>query len=91
MTTYVLGRNKMALSDEQKAARLQDKLARLRTKNRGLETGQKIILGGMLLAEAKREPRVRQWVLELAASTVKRDVDVKRLAPLLDELASMAP
>ncbi|KPC31103.1 Uncharacterized protein AC496_0011 [Pseudomonas savastanoi pv. glycinea] len=56
-----------------------------------METGQKIILGGMLLAEAKREPRVRQWVLELAASTVKRDVDVKRLAPLLDELASMAP
>ena len=79
----------MALSDEQKAARLQDKLARLRTKNRGLETGQKIILGGMLLAEAQRQPLVRQWVLKLAESTVKREVDRKRLAPLLEELAKM--
>lgn len=79
----------MALSDEQKAARLQDKLARLRTKNRGLETGQKIILGGMLLAEAQKQPLVRQWVLKLAESTVKREVDRKRLAPLLEELAKM--
>ncbi|EMP5213080.1 hypothetical protein RNM03_006498, partial [Pseudomonas aeruginosa] len=47
----------------------------------------KIILGGMLLAEARKDPKVRQWVIDMARATVKRDVDQKRLAPLLAELA----
>ena len=51
-----------------------------------MENGQKIILGGMLLAEARKDAKIRQWLLDMAKATVKRDVDQKRLAPLLAEL-----
>jgi hypothetical protein len=77
----------MAKTLEQKIKAKEDELARLRDKSRALENGQKIILGGMLLAEARKDPKVRQWVIDMARATVKRDVDQKRLEPLLAELA----
>lgn len=77
----------MALTIDQKIAQKEAELARLRNKSRALENGQKIILGGMLLAEAKRDPQTRAWLLRMAKASVTRDVDLKRLAPLLDELA----
>ncbi|MCO2575769.1 hypothetical protein FA325_32380 [Pseudomonas aeruginosa] len=77
----------MALTIDQKIAQKEAELARLREKSRALENGQKIILGGMLLAEARKDPKVRQWVIDMAKATVKRDVDQKRLEPLLAELA----
>lgn len=47
----------MALTIEQKIAQKEAELARLRNKGRALENGQKIILGGMVLAEAKKDPK----------------------------------
>ena len=41
---------------EQQIAEAEAKLARLRTQSRQLENGQKIILGGMLLAAARHDP-----------------------------------
>lgn len=79
----------MALTIEQKIAQKEAELARLRSKGRALENGQKIILGGMVLTEARKDPKIRQWLLEMAKVTVKREVDMKRLAPLLEELAAM--
>ncbi|MGP5371278.1 hypothetical protein ACTXN4_27990 [Pseudomonas helleri] len=79
----------MALTIDQKIAQKEAELARLRNKSRALENGQKIILGGMVLAEAKRNPKIRQWLVDTAKATVKRGVDLKRLAPLLDELAAL--
>ncbi|WP_080962834.1 hypothetical protein, partial [Pseudomonas lundensis] len=64
-------------------------LARLRNQSRELENGQKIILGGMLLAEARKDAKIRQWLLSMVQATVKRDVDQRRLAPLIDELAAL--
>lgn len=69
----------------QQIAELEAKIARLRQKDRALENGQKIILGGMLLNAARTEPKIRQWVIN-EASKITRPADVKRLAPLLDEL-----
>lgn len=43
----------MAQTLEQKIAEAEAKLARLRKQTRELENGQKVILGGMLLAEAR--------------------------------------
>ncbi|MGH8347271.1 MAG: hypothetical protein ACRES5_12015 [Pseudomonas sp.] len=80
----------MALTIEQKIAQKEAELARLRGQSRALENGQKIILGGMLLAEARKDAKIRQWVLDMAKATVKRDVDQKRLAPLLAELEAQA-
>ena len=51
----------MARTLEQKLAALDAKIARLRHQSRKLETGQKIILGGMLLNAARNEPRIRAW------------------------------
>lgn len=79
----------MALSLEQKIAQKEAELARLRQKSRQLENGQKIILGALLLNTARKEPRIREWLLKEAAKSVTREADKKRLAPLLDELAQM--
>ena len=79
----------MALTIEQKIAQKEAELARLRNQSRALENGQKIILGGMLLAEARKDAKIRQWLLSMVQATVKRDVDQRRLAPLLDELATL--
>ena len=47
------------------------------------------ILGGLLLNAAQHQPNIRKWLLDEAAKVVTRDVDKKRLAPLLYELAKM--
>lgn len=74
----------------QKIAQLEAQLARLREKDRALENGQKIILGGMLLASARTDPKQREWVIA-QASKITRPADVKRLAPLIEELQAMTP
>jgi hypothetical protein len=79
----------MAQTIEQKIAETEAKLARLRQQSRALENGQKIILGGMLLAEARKEPRIRQWLIDKSNELITRDVDRKRLEPLLAELAAL--
>ncbi len=81
----------MAQTIDQKIAEAEAKLARLRQQSRALENGQKIILGGMLLAEARKEPRIRQWLIDKSNELIARDVDRKRLEPLLAELAALPP
>lgn len=76
----------MARTLEQKIAALDAKIARLRRQERKLETGQKIIIGGMLLNAVRREPRIREWFFKEVSSTITRDIDKKRLSSLLDEL-----
>lgn len=79
----------MARTLEQKIAALDAKIARLRHQSRKLETGQKIILGGMLLNAARQNSTVRAWLLKEAQRVVTRNVDKERLAPLLDELSKL--
>lgn len=79
----------MARTLEQKIAALDAKIARLRRQSRKLETGQKIILGGMLLNAARQDKKIRGWLIEKAENTVTREADIKRLAPLLKDLKSI--
>lgn len=74
---------------EQQIAAKEAELARLRAKQRKLENGQKIILGGLLLNEVKADAKVRNWLLRKVAETVTREADKKRLAPLLAEWQTM--
>ena len=76
----------MARTLDQKIAEAEARLARLRKQERSLETRQKIILGGMLLNAARRDPKMQDWLLEEAAQSLTREADQKRLKPLLDEL-----
>ncbi len=74
---------------EQQIAAKEAELARLRDKQRKLENGQKIILGGFLLNEVKADAKIRTWLLRRIAEVVTREVDKKRLAPLLEELQAI--
>ena len=74
---------------EQQIAAKEAELNRLKDKQRKLENGQKIILGGFLLNEVKADAKIRTWLLRRVAETVTREVDKKRLAPLLEELQAM--
>ena len=61
-------------------------LDRLREQSRETENGQKIILRGMLINAARKNLKIRHWLLEEAERSITREVDKKRLAPLLDTL-----
>ncbi len=74
---------------DQKIAEAEAKLVRLRKQERSLETGQKIILGGMVPSAAKHDDRIRRWVLEEGAK-LTREADKKRMEPLLKALSAQA-
>jgi len=78
----------MTITIEQKIAQKEAELARLKQQSRALENGQKIILGGLLLAASRKQPKIRQWLIG-EASKLQREADRKRLAPLLNELANL--
>lgn len=71
---------------EQQINQVKAELSRLEEKKRSLENGQKIILGGMLLASARHDAKIAAWLIKEAEKAVTRDIDKKRLAPLLEEL-----
>lgn len=73
---------------KQQIAELQARINRLKSKETALENGQKIILGGMLLAAARQDQRIRQWVIK-EAQKITRPADVKRITPLLEELRAI--
>lgn len=81
----------MSVTVDQKIAQHEAAIVRLREKSRALENGQKIILGSMLINAARRDPDTRAWLLQEAARSLTREVDRKRLAPLLDELEHLTP
>ncbi len=43
----------------------------------------------MLLAAARHDPKIRAWVVKEVDEAVTRDVDRKRLEPLLEELKTL--
>ena len=70
------------ITPEQKQARLDDQIARLKTKNRKLETGQKIIIGGMMLSLAEKNPAIAKQLKTWIDEEVTREIDKKRLETL---------
>ena len=71
---------------EQKIARKQDELNRLKTKQRKLETAQKVVIGGMILSLAKNDPdRARQLLIDID-NNITRKTDLDRLESVIDDL-----
>lgn len=79
----------MARPLNQQIAEAEARLARLNTKSRALETGQKIIVGAVILNDARKDARTRKWLVSKLEQDVSRDIDIKRLKPILDELKAM--
>lgn len=76
----------MTRTIDQKIAEAEAKLARLRQQSRQLENGQKIILGGMLINVARKDQKIREWLINETAKSITRDADKNRIAPLIEEL-----
>lgn len=73
---------------EQKIARKQDELNRLKTRQRKLETGQKVIIGGMMLSLAKDDPQIAEQLLNWIDGNITRKTDLDRLEDVITELRS---
>lgn len=73
---------------EQKIARKQDELNRLKTRQRKLETGQKIIIGGMMLSMAQDDPQIAEQMLNWIGKHITRKTDLDRLEDVITELRS---
>jgi hypothetical protein len=74
------------MSIDQEIAFLEKKLALKRESQRKVETNQKIIIGGMMLALAEHDQVARKRLIELIEKSVKRPADVKRIEPLVAAL-----
>ena len=79
-------RTRNSKTPAQQIAEYEAKIARLRMKDRALENGQKIVLGGMLLASARSSQKIARWVIDEIEKNVKRPIDLDRLKPLIEEL-----
>lgn len=80
----------MTLTLEQKIAQKEDEIARLKEQARKKESGQKIVIGGLMLSVAKDDSRVAKQLLELIESKVTRKTDLKRLDNVIDDLRKKA-
>jgi len=74
---------------EQQIAQKQDELNRLKEKARTQENGQKIVLGGMVLSVARKNPQFARQLLGMISTEINRDTDKKRLENIIDELKSL--
>ena len=72
----------------QKLADSELRTARLRTEQRKLENGQKIIIGGAMLAEIAQDDSLLKLCVALLEKRVTREADLRRIRPLLAELKS---
>lgn len=77
------------LSPAQRIARAQAEIARARSAQRSLETGQKVVVGGAILAEARENPEVRALLVRILTARVTREADTTRIAALLAELQAL--
>ena len=80
----------MARSVDQQIAETQAKLARLKQKQKASETRRKIIVGSVVIANALRDTNKARPLAALLRRTITRDVDLKEIAGLLDELDAAA-
>jgi len=79
----------MAKTLEQQIAEAEARLARLRTKERRKETRRKIIVGGMIIANAIDDPAAARKLAAMIEAKVTRSVDKADIEPLLEELRAV--
>lgn len=73
-------------TEAQLKAREEDRLARADTKSKSLQNGQKIIIGGMVLAMARKNAGLSEFLLAAIPEEVTRENDIKRLDDIIIEL-----
>lgn len=71
---------------DQQVAALEAKLARRKEAQRNIDNGQKYVIGGALLALARKNDADRKYLLDMLEKHVKRPADVRRIRPIIEEL-----
>jgi len=79
----------MARPPDQQLAEIEARLARLKSRNRSLETGQKIIAGALILNGARNHAVIRKWMIASIEKDVTRPIDKQRMLPILNELKAL--
>ena len=74
---------------EQKIAKKEAELSRLKEQSRKLENGQKIITGGMMLSIARNNPQRAKTLLEDIEREVTKKTDLDRMKSVIDELEAI--
>ena len=74
---------------EQKIAKKEAELSRLKEQSRKLENGQKIITGGMMLSIARNNPQRAKTLLEDINREVTKKADLERMRGVIDELEAI--
>ena len=75
---------------DQQIADAQDKITRLKAKQKAAETRRKIIVGSVVISSALRDPAKARALAALLRQAVTREVDAKELTGLLGELDAAA-
>lgn len=70
---------------EQQLAQAEAKVARLKEKAKKQDTAEKVVIGGMMLAYARKSPTNAKRLLEIMQSEL-REQDVKRVQRAMGEL-----
>lgn len=71
---------------KQKIKSLKDELAKLEQKAKSEDTGQKVIIGGMLLSLSRKNKDIAKMTLGWIDENVTRKNDLDRLKPIIAEL-----
>lgn len=71
---------------EQQLAEAEAKLARLKEKVKKQDTAEKVVIGGMMLAYARKSPNNAKRLLELMQGEL-REQDLKRVQRAVNELS----
>lgn len=74
---------------EQKIAQSEDRTARLKEQARKLVNGQKIVIGGMGMSIARKDPERAKMLLNDINNEVTKKTDLDRLQPLIEELQAV--
>ncbi|OJH43007.1 hypothetical protein [Paracoccus sp. SM22M-07] len=80
----------MSRSIDQQIAEAQAKLNRLKSRQKAADTRRKIIVGAVVTTEALKDPKIARWMAGTLRKNVTRDVDLKEVTGLLDELDARA-
>lgn len=80
----------MARTIDQKIAKAQAKLNRLKTRQKASDTRRKIIVGAIVTSEALKDPKIAKWMAATLRRNATREVDQKEIAGLLTDLDAKA-
>ena len=75
---------------EQKLADLEAQKARLLKTSRKLDNAQKVLVGAIVITQAQSDPKSAAKLADLLRTKPTRDIDHKRLAPLVERLDRIA-